>query len=47
MRNRLHQAREDALIRSQGTFLTLKVKARLQRVGREMRMLVKNADDQS
>ena len=27
--------------------LTLKVKARLQRVGREMRMLVENADDQT
>jgi site-specific DNA recombinase len=30
-----------------GDILTLKLKARLQRVGREMRMLVENADDQS
>jgi site-specific DNA recombinase len=30
-----------------GDILTLKVKARLQRVGREMRMLVENGDDQT
>jgi DNA invertase Pin-like site-specific DNA recombinase len=30
-----------------GDILTLKVKARLQRVGREMRMLVENAEDQT
>ncbi len=48
MRNRLDQPRKDASpTRTSEDILTLKVKARLQRVGREMRMLVENAHDQT
>ena len=48
MRNRLSRSCNRArLTTSSEDILTLKVKARLQRVGREMRMLVENTDDQT
>ena len=48
MRNRSIRPRKDASPTSESDdILTLTVRARLQRVGREMRMLVENTDDQT